>query len=519
MSRPLLALLTLCFLLAVLAIGAAAAAPSRPVWGVPGLAGHLPPQSAQATELLTVDLNGDGLLDAVVGAWNSTPTADDVRPVFLLNHGDGRFTDATQQLFSGPAPTEEGNPDQILSADFNRDGRADIFIVDGGYHTPTEFKSGKQQRLILSTADGHLVDASANLPEELTFARSAAVGDVNGDGAPDIFENNLTCCSLGHVGSQVLLNDGSGHFSVEPDGILSRVRDQYGNDHSYSCLLADVNGDGSFDLVLGGTEVVDSSQVLLNDGHGRFTFFERLPPTIGPAGDGIVTTMKAADVNGDGSPDLVFGETLAHPSWAGTSVQVLINDGHGHFADETATRMPEEPQARRVPQRVLMDDLDDDGHPDLTIEFTNRTDVPKDPTAVYLNRGGVFRRVESPAEGPQPEDGGPVGWVNGDGPHALLSIEYRDKGQASAYFVTPQLLVPTAPTRVRATRTAAGVRITWAAVAQASHYQVRRDSKLIAVTTATTYLDPHPRKHIGYTIRATNAAGSSTDSPRVRPHS
>jgi hypothetical protein len=168
-------------------------------------------------------------------------------------------------------------------------------------------------------------------------------------------------------------------------------------------------------------QVVDSSQILLNDGHGHFTFFETLPPTLGPAGNAIVTTMKAADVNGDGSPDLVLGETRPDPSYAGTSIQVLINDGHGHFTVETATRLPEEPQTALWPFRVLVDDLDDDGHPDLTIEFANRTLVPKDATAIYLNRGGVFQRVDAPAEGPQPGDGGPVGWVNGDGPHALLS--------------------------------------------------------------------------------------------------
>ena len=62
------------------------------------------------------------------------------------------------------------------------------------------------------------------------------------------------------------------------------IPDVYGNDHSYACAFADVNGDGSQDLIVGGSEEhgANASQVLLNDGHGHFTFFETLPPTMGP---------------------------------------------------------------------------------------------------------------------------------------------------------------------------------------------------------------------------------------------
>lgn len=104
---------------------------------------------------------------------------------------------------------------------------------------------------------------------------------------------------------------------------------------------------------------------------------------------------------------------------------MLINDGHGHFADETSTRLLEPPtQAKSWPQRVLLEDVNDDGRPDLTVQFSPAGVVPEaDPTMVYLNTDGVFRRIVAPKDG-YASIGGGIGWVNGDGPHALFSVEW-----------------------------------------------------------------------------------------------
>src|SRR5438067_2686026 len=330
-------------LFVVVVLPADGATSTAPIWTAPVMVGALPAEAAEASEVLTVDLNGDGLRDVVVGPVNAALPNQvvPVAPVFLLNQGNGKFTNATQQLFGGSAPAVVWDR-ELLTADFNRDGRPDIFVADHGHANDVDPSSplnfhGAQQHLILSTADGHFVDATQNLPQERTFTHSAAVADVNGDGAPDIFENNLGCCSAGHVQAQVLLNDGSGGFTVEPHGIHGMITDVYGNDHSYACLFADVNGDGSPDLVLGGAEErgANASQVLLNDGSGHFSFFGTLPPTTGPPNNGFVIDMKAADINGDGAVDLVFAETLNDPWYVGTNLQVLTNDGHGRFTDET----------------------------------------------------------------------------------------------------------------------------------------------------------------------------------------
>jgi hypothetical protein len=225
-------------------------------------------------------------------------------------------------------------------------------------------------------------------------------------------------------------------------------------------------------------------------------------------------------VNGDGAADLVFAETLNDPWYVGTNLQVLVNDGHGHFTDETATRLPEPPtSAKSWPQRVLFEDVNDDGRPDLTVQFAAKGVVLQaDPTAVWLNQAGIFRRIAGPLDGFQPEDGGPVGYVNGDGPHALISVEFHPLGQGpSRYYITPELAPPATPTSLRAKRSRGSVRLTWTRAAGAARYQVRRNGILITTTQSTSYIDRKPNKRPSYTVRSVNPAGSSADSAPVKP--
>ena len=169
-----------------------------------------------------------------------------------VDRGGGRFEEATSSLFDGPPPAVEWNRQQVV-ADFNGDGRPDLFIADMGTDNTAVNPGwpGQQNRLVLSTPGGKLADATGNLPQRFTFTHSAAAADVNGDGAVDIFENNLSCCGRDRVPARILLNDGTGRFTPSPHAVDGVPRNQYGATHSYACAFADVDGDRAPDLVLG----------------------------------------------------------------------------------------------------------------------------------------------------------------------------------------------------------------------------------------------------------------------------
>ena len=144
------------------------------------------------TELETGDLNGDGRLDLVVTRI-AFPIAHQTFPIGIyLGDGRGGFVDGSS-MWDGPPPrTEHGR--QILVADFNGDHRSDIFVADHGYDGPPF--PGHPNALALSTPQGKLVDASANLPPESGFSHSAAAADVNRDGSVDLYVGNLcTFCT------------------------------------------------------------------------------------------------------------------------------------------------------------------------------------------------------------------------------------------------------------------------------------------------------------------------------------
>ena len=132
----------------------------------------------------------------------------------------------------------------MVVADFNGDNRPDIFIADIGTDNTAINPGfpGQQNELILSESNGKFRDATANLPQRFTFSHSAAAADVNGDGSIDVFENNIGGLGRSHAQADILLNDGSGHFTATTDRLRGFPLDVYGNMHSLACALARARG-------------------------------------------------------------------------------------------------------------------------------------------------------------------------------------------------------------------------------------------------------------------------------------
>ncbi|MGA2739934.1 MAG: Ig-like domain repeat protein [Bryobacteraceae bacterium] len=144
---------------------------------------------------------------------------------------------------------------------------------------------------------------------------SIALGDLNGDGIPDLVFANGAVFICNGVG--VLLGNGDGTFR-EP------ICYSPGSTGAAAISIADMNGDGIPDLIA--ASPCDSSNncatgnigVLLGNGDG--TFQPVIGNTNGIAGAGLVT-LAVADVNNDGHPDAV--------AFNGSSGTVLVLFGNG----------------------------------------------------------------------------------------------------------------------------------------------------------------------------------------------
>jgi hypothetical protein len=133
-----------------------------------------------------------------------------------------------------------------------------------------------------------------------------AVGDLNGDGKPDIAWMNF-----GDPMVYVLLGNGDGTFG-------QRLTYDWGSPGNL--LIADLNGDGKSDVVVSSGTTVS---VLLNSGDGTFQ------PAVNYDAGGGVGGVALADVNGDGKPDLLD----SNDCYGGHSncVGALLGNGDGTF--------------------------------------------------------------------------------------------------------------------------------------------------------------------------------------------
>ncbi|HFE54155.1 MAG TPA: T9SS type A sorting domain-containing protein [Bacteroidetes bacterium] len=156
---------------------------------------------------------------------------------------------------------------------------------------------------------------------------------------------------------QLLINDGSGRFTDES---ATRLPDL--NLYPTRVKLVDVDLDGDLDLFVanrGSGEKGFKHTLLINDGTGHFTdeSDQRLPQENVCAG-----SVEFGDLNGDGAPDMAAVPLFLRLD--SLSVLIFPNDGQGHFPDSLMKRVSIEP---RYTSDISIFDLDGDGDQDLVV--------------------------------------------------------------------------------------------------------------------------------------------------------
>jgi hypothetical protein len=244
---------------------------------------------------------------------------------------------------------------------------------------------------------------ATRLPAQAVWSEEVDAGDVDGDGDLDLVYAKGNGFSAAGTPQQntLLINVGGGVYVDQTSTRLPPFLD-----NSKDVDFVDVDGDGDLDLVVA-NGFNQQPRLYLNDGSGVFT---DATATHFPTITLNSFSSSAADVDADGDLDLAFTDSGASTfGGAGGLARLFINDGTGHFTDETATRMP----STTVVGAVDADFADVDGDFDLDLFVVSRDGTP---SKLYLNDGtGVFTTSATPL----PPDGTgtyeyEIGDVDGD---------------------------------------------------------------------------------------------------------
>jgi hypothetical protein len=337
-----------------------------------------------------LDYDGDGWLDLY--AVNSHSIAVDVARWkergglprnALYRNVEGTFTDVSRG--SGADVQLRGNG--CVAADFDSDGRTDLYVTATGYDA-----------LLWNEGGGMFVEgARAAGIDTYGWHTGATVGDVNADGLPDLFVAGYADLNAPVEGAVGFPTTYAGvrdrlYLNLGPDDSgrtrFREVAEQVGIEdgpveHGLGAVFTDVDGDGRVDLYVAND--LDPNRLYLNlpakDGLG-FRFEER-GSAAGVADRNAGMGIAAADASGDGRPDLFV--TNSHRQLHG----VFRSRGQGlEFADARPDFAPAF-DTTLAGWGAAWADLDLDGRLDLA--FTNGaipvTDLAADAERVKVLSG------------------------------------------------------------------------------------------------------------------------------------
>ena len=311
--------------------------------------------------LVVGDTNSDGNLD-VVTVNNSTSDF-----TLLLGNGDGTFRVATNRALPPQEPTA------VAVADLNGDGTPDLIFAENNFGSPATIAV-----MLGLPAGGYGPAVTYSMSSGgSTFQDvvSLAVGDITGDGKPDIVALDQQDATLGvlinNIGSstaplsassfltQTPISLTSGGLNIAtPTQILLDPFTASGKKNDIDDVLVSYEGSsGRLGFPGGVALVTNTTTPSAND-----TFSFSLPGSAITLNSIAATSIAAADFNHDGFDDFV----VAYQSGSDTAGAVAIylnNAGNGNFSEEgtgIALHIVD-------PGSIAIGDLNADGYPDIVV--------------------------------------------------------------------------------------------------------------------------------------------------------
>jgi len=232
--------------------------------------------------IATGDFNGDGNLDLVTDSWGED------RLEILFGDGKGSFATPGSYVAVGKHPYQ-----RIRVADINRDGKADIVSPN---------LEGDNVTILLSDGKGGFRQPPGSPFPCGDSPFNVAIGDVNGDGIPDLAIVNSpssTSDRTGQDGLTILIGDGHGGFTKMAGSPFVTPK------RPNMVAIGDINGDGVGDVVVSNPDS-DTITIFMMSREGSVALRSTLSVPGHPKG------LAIRDLNGDGKGDIVVTNTATN---------------------------------------------------------------------------------------------------------------------------------------------------------------------------------------------------------------
>jgi hypothetical protein len=354
---------------------------------------------SQPRSVAVGDLDGDGKSDLVVANFDANTVSVYRNTSMSGSIVAGSFA-AKVDFTTGTGPVS------VAIGDLDGDGKLDLAVANYGSNSVSVIRNLSSSGSIVLGSFAAKVDFTTG-----TNPQSVALGDLDGDGKPDLAVANLisnTVSVIRNLSMSGSINSGS--FAAKVDFTTGI--------NPYSVALGDLDGDGKPELAVANNasvtvSVFRNTTISGSIGAGSFAAKVDFATGFGPR------SVAMGDLDGDGKPDLAVANSGSATVSAFRNTSSSGSIGAGSFAAKVDFA------TGTAPSSVDLGDLDGDGKPELAVANlgSNTVSVIRNTATSGSIGSGSFAATVDFATGTNPFSVA-LGDLDGDGKPELTAANY-----------------------------------------------------------------------------------------------